>query len=82
MKVQVATHSSHSVRMHAGLSERQKLIKSLIIKGFTNGQIAREIGYSESLVRHESIAIYAELKVTGRKELIENSETESVASVN
>lgn len=52
------------------LSPRQKLVMSLLAKGFTNAQIAQEIGYSESLVRQETIAIYAALKVSGRKELI------------
>ena len=62
-----------SKRAQIGLTERQQLVKSLLSKGFTNGQIAREIGYSESLVRHESIAIYATLNVTGRKELIQSA---------
>lgn len=52
------------------LSPRQKLVMSLLSKGFTNAQIAQEIGYSESLVRQETIAIYSALKVSGRKELI------------
>ena len=39
------------------LTERQELIRNLLIKGYTNPQIAIEIGYSESLVRHETIAI-------------------------
>ena len=60
-------------RAQVGLTERQQLVKSLLAKGYTNGQIAREIGYSESLVRHESIAIYAALKISGRKELIESA---------
>ena len=55
------------------LTERQKVIKELILRGFTNMQIAQEIGFSDSLVRQETIAIYAALKVSGRKELLENS---------
>ena len=46
------------------------LIKVWIEKGMTNSEIAQEIGYSESLVRHETIEIYAKLNVSGRKELL------------
>jgi transcriptional regulator with GAF, ATPase, and Fis domain len=53
------------------LTERQKVIRDLILKGMTNTQIANEIGFSDSLVRQETIAIYAALNVSGRKELLE-----------
>jgi len=53
------------------LSNRQGLIKNLLERGFTNHEIAEEIGYSESLVRQETIAIYSHLGISGRKELIE-----------
>jgi hypothetical protein len=52
------------------LTARQELIHNLLIHGYTNPEIARDIGYSESLVRQETIAIYAFLGVSGRKELI------------
>lgn len=55
------------------LTPRQKLILTFLEKGFTNPQIAQEIGYSESLVRHETIEIYSKLEVSGRKELLQNS---------
>jgi DNA-binding CsgD family transcriptional regulator len=52
------------------LSARQKVIYEFMCKGLTNAQIAAEIGYSESLVRQETIGIYRVLGVTGRKEII------------
>jgi DNA-binding CsgD family transcriptional regulator len=52
------------------LSNRQKVILEMLSKGATNSEIAREIGYSESLVRQETIEIYQILGVSGRKELI------------
>jgi len=55
------------------LTGRQLTIKSLMEKGYSNPAIAEEIGYSESLVRQETMAIYAALNLSGRKELIENS---------
>ncbi len=55
------------------LSVRQEVSLKLILKGLTNNQIGDEIGFSESLVRQESIAIYSALSVSGRKELLENS---------
>lgn len=54
------------------LTERQKLIHQLMCKGFTNAQIAAEVGYSESLVRQETIQIFRILGVSGRKEIIES----------
>lgn len=67
---QNSTSSSKEAGRPEDLSPRQKLVMSLLSKGFTNAQIAQEIGYSESLVRQETIAIYAALKVSGRRELI------------
>lgn len=61
------------------LTTRQELIKDLLIKGFTNPQIAAEIGFSESLIRQETIAIYAHMRVSGRVELMKVMEAQSSA---
>jgi DNA-binding CsgD family transcriptional regulator len=53
------------------LTGRQKGILNLLEKGLSNPEIAKEIGYSESLVRQETMSIYLTLNVSGRKELIE-----------
>ncbi len=58
------------------LSPRQQIIKDLISKGHTNAHIAMEIGFSESLIRQETIAIYAALHISGRHELIKLVESE------
>ena len=55
---------------------RQMLIKKLIENGYTNIAIANEIGYSESLVKQETMAIYSALNIAGRKELLKFSETQ------
>jgi DNA-binding CsgD family transcriptional regulator len=55
------------------LTQRQDQIRKLILRGMTNVEIAQEIGYSDSLVRQETMAIYAALNVSGRKELLEIS---------
>ena len=60
-------------RKQGALTERQILIKGLMEKGYTNTAIAEEIGYSESLVRQETMAIYATLNISGRRELLEHS---------
>jgi DNA-binding CsgD family transcriptional regulator len=52
------------------LSSRQKVILEMLSKGATNAEIALEVGYSESLIRQETIEIYRTLGVSGRKELI------------
>lgn len=52
------------------LTSRQKVIYEFLAKGSTNNEISQQIGYSESLVRQETIEIYRILGVSGRKELI------------
>jgi len=49
------------------LSDRQLVIAGLLERGYNNSQIGLEIGYSESLIRQETVAIYRKLKVTGRQ---------------
>ena len=51
------------------LSEREERIVELIREGMTNFQIANQLGYSESLIRQETVSIYRKLGVNGRKEL-------------
>ena len=55
------------------LSERENVIIEKIILGMSNSQIARDLGFSESLIRQETVKIYQILNVAGRKELIRNS---------
>jgi DNA-binding CsgD family transcriptional regulator len=50
------------------LTERQLLILQMISEGRTNADIADLLGYSESLVRQETIRIYSKLNCTGRAE--------------
>ena len=52
----------------AGLTDRQTEILALMAKGQTNAQIAGRIGFSESTVRQETMAIYRFLDVEGRRE--------------
>ena len=54
------------------LSERQTKILDLLKTGKTNKEIADAIGYSESLVRHETMIIYKKLRVSGRQQLRES----------
>jgi DNA-binding CsgD family transcriptional regulator len=49
------------------LTDRQLVIAGLLERGFSNAQIGFEIGYSESLVRQETVSIYKKLNVTGRE---------------
>lgn len=49
------------------LTQRQLVIAGKLERGFNNLEISQEIGFSESLVRQESVAIYEKLNVSGRK---------------
>ena len=62
--------NSKRKRESVELTKRQRVIYELLCKGATNAVVAAEIGYSESLVRQETIEIYRILGVNGRKELI------------
>gem|GEM_PF-831151 len=57
-------------RVIRALSERQLQILGLMAKGLTNGQIAARVGFSESTVRQETMAIYRFLNVGGRHEAV------------
>jgi DNA-binding CsgD family transcriptional regulator len=52
------------------LTERQARILELLAKGMTNPQISRQVGYSESTVRQETMAIYRYFGVSGRHEAV------------
>ena len=60
--------SSVSTTGQDSLTERQEVVLKLISEGRTNGDIAEILGYSESLIRQETIRIYALLKCNGRQE--------------
>lgn len=51
------------------LTGRQTRILNLIKEDRTNASIAAIIGYSESLIRQETIIIYKKLGINGRKDL-------------
>ncbi len=53
------------------LTERQQEILRLMAKGLTNAQIAKRVGFSESTVRQETMAIYRHFEVSGRREAIQ-----------
>ena len=51
------------------LTERQEIILLMIKEGLTNISIAERMGYSESLIRQETMVIYQKLGIDGRKEI-------------
>ena len=53
-------------RLAEELTERQSAILARMATGQTNAQIARDIGFSESTVRQETMAIYRHLGATDR----------------
>lgn len=59
-----------SVPRPAQLSERQLQILGLMASGLTNTQIALRVGYSESTVRQETMAIYRYFGVSGRRDAV------------
>lgn len=62
------------------LSPRQLKILGLMAQDFTNPQIGKELGFSESTVRQETMRIYQILQVSGRKEAINEARRRNIAS--
>lgn len=52
------------------LTDRQVRILGLMAKGLTNSQISKRVGFSESTVRQETMAIYRYFGVGGRREAV------------
>jgi DNA-binding CsgD family transcriptional regulator len=52
------------------LSQRQLTVLDFLAQGYSNREIGRLIGFSESTVRQDTMAIYAFLGVSGRKEAV------------
>ena len=60
------------------LTERESQVEAFIKEGLTNAQIADRLGYSESLIRQETVSIYRKLGVNGRKELLREKSAEKM----
>ena len=63
---------SKFISSNKDLTSRQELILTLIKEGKTNAAIGNELGYSESLIRQETIIIYKKLGVSGRRDIHPN----------
>jgi len=62
--------NSHQIGS-GSLTSRQMQILKLLARGMTNPQISVRIGYSESTVRQETMAIYRHLGVNGRRAAVD-----------
>ena len=67
-KSEITEYSGLSTPSNFELTERQNLILQMIADGRTNADIADLLGYSESLIRQETIRIYSKLACSGRNE--------------
>ena len=66
--IEVAIKVKEKIKLEqVPLTERQLVIAGMLERGFSNSQIGLEIGYSESLIRQETVSIYKKLNVTGRE---------------
>lgn len=50
------------------LNERETLIQVAMSKGFTNPEIAVDLGFSESTIRQDSMSLFRKLGVTNRRD--------------
>lgn len=71
-------HGTHTDPVTAvALTPRQWIVLAAIKRGLTNPAIAKELEFSESLIRQETVQIYRKLGVSGRKELLNSQEASS-----
>lgn len=61
----------HAPPTNLALMPRQWTILNATRKGRANFEIAIELGFSESLIRQETVQIYRKLGVSGRKEILD-----------
>ena len=64
----LSEHHASSSGSEIILTERQKKILAGMVEAKTNHQLAQDLGFSVSTIRHETIAIYLLLDVLDRKE--------------
>jgi len=74
---QTAKNKNRGEKASGGLTPRQMIILEGILKGYTNRRISEEIGFSESLVRQETVSIFNYFDVSGRAELMKIEHPES-----
>lgn len=70
LPVEDSTSPSFRRPAPGNLSDRQLRILGLMAKGLTNSQISKRVGFSESTVRQETMAIYRYFGVGGRREAV------------
>lgn len=73
----IATVGDH--KKQGELTERQKAIVGMLIEGMTNAQIASRLGFSESTVRQDTMAIYRHLGVSGRRDVAQAAAARGLA---
>jgi DNA-binding CsgD family transcriptional regulator len=73
------TQTSPAIAEHVSkLTARQLLILTGMVEGKTNHELAIDLGFSVSTIRHETMAIYKELGVSDRKEAARVGQAESL----
>lgn len=63
--------------LYVELTERQQKILEMMSQGLTNAAMAIRLGFSESLIRQETVKIYRNLNVNNRHEASEKFELKS-----
>jgi DNA-binding NarL/FixJ family response regulator len=64
------SHNASGPRRNFGLSSRELQVIGLIVAGYTNKDLARELGISENTAKHHLTNIFDKLGVSNRLELV------------
>jgi DNA-binding CsgD family transcriptional regulator len=63
------------------LNDRQLTVLTYLAQGHSNRQIGKLMGFSESTIRHETMAIYAFFGVSGRREAVESAVSQGMVKI-
>jgi len=64
------SHNASGAKQNFGLSSREMEVVALIVAGYTNKDLARELGISENTAKHHLTNIFDKLGVSNRLELV------------
>lgn len=67
--INLSESSEISARINL-FTRRQRYVMRLLVDGLTNQEIGRELGFSESTIRHETMRIYEIMGASGRADAI------------
>jgi DNA-binding CsgD family transcriptional regulator len=64
------TYPPSGVQQEFGLSPRERRVVALVGQGYSNKELAQELGISENTAKHHLTSVFDKLSVVNRLELV------------